>query len=355
MTTAIAIPRPGAILRAPNRRTDVPPPLPLLLAREFPPGTLLRRHRDGSLLHCAHGVFAPVPAPDLPRWQARFLEIEARIQAQRYAFPRGAVITREHAAFLHGSSYLSVPDRVHLATPQKNSRIDRSQFTLRHHQVLQADQMTDVAGLPVTNRVRTAVDTARHSSLVNAAIVMSSLMRLGSAPDRRQRPASESRAEEFRWQTVSILDAEPRHRGNRRARAVAAVANVWTESPLEVLSHLDALMLGLPEPQFQEEFWINGNQYFVDALFRGVTPTGQPWAVGLESDGYLKYQDDRTYWVRQQQRDNDLRSVGVAPVHVSWEISSNLDSFARTVLPAFPQHVRQHLRPHAALLQLRSS
>ena len=79
-----------------------------------------------------------------------------------------------------------------------------------------------------------------------------------------------------------------------------------------------------------------------------VNPGGRPWSVILESDGYIKYRD-RSYWVRERERDNDLRSTGAIVIHVSWEIAMDLDKFAHTLLGAFPPHVLRTLRPHSEL------
>ena len=347
-STTPGTPTGAGLIDARLRPADMPEPLPLLRAADFPPGALPRELRRGTIARVGAGVYVPRADPQLEDWQIRFLESEALILAQGSTIRSGTTIVRDHAALLLGADFLTMPSKVHLATPCRISSLDRSPLAERHHQVIGREHLLTAAGLPVTDHARTAVDCARHAGLDQGMTIASSLMRITTAPDPRERAAGEARGAAFTGSMLGIIEAESGHRGNRRARMVAGLSSGWLESPLEVRSYLNVLMLGLPAPTLQKMFVIGGKRYFADAAWEGIDPGGRPWSVILESDGYIKYRD-RSYWVRERERDNDLRSTGAIVIHVSWEIAMDLDKFAHTLLGAFPPHVLRTLRPHSEL------
>ena len=122
----------------------------------------------------------------------------------------------------------------------------------RHRQRAHAlDDAVTVGGIRVTNPIRTAVDCARTLDIDEALVIVNGVLDELARPVPWRRAAGDAAIAEVRARMVALLDAEPRTRGNARARLVLDIADGWAESPLESLLLRVLLLLGLPRPRLQ--------------------------------------------------------------------------------------------------------
>ncbi|MCW2288238.1 hypothetical protein [Leucobacter luti] len=156
-----------------------------------------------------------------------------------------------------------------------------SSATARHRAALPSADTTQIAGLRLTSGERTVFDLARSEpfpvALACADAYLRGTIRVGRLVDRASWNA-------WREQLVSRADAMPRGRGMAAVRALAVLADPRSDSPLESVSRLRALQLGLtPELQVAVPNE-RGGSYYLDLLFRELGVFG-------ECDGKAKYTD----------------------------------------------------------------
>ncbi|WP_432548015.1 DUF559 domain-containing protein [Kineococcus sp. SYSU DK004] len=155
--------------------------------------------------------------------------------------PRGAALARRSAAAVHGFR-LGMPherDGPHLlevvvpagSTPLRRAGVTCYAADLGH-------DVVDVAGLPVTSPLRTAVDVARFCTDPVALSTLDLALRLGAV--RRE-------------DAHAVLADLPGQRGVRRARRVVDLADPGAESPGESWTRLRLADAGFPRPELQVE------------------------------------------------------------------------------------------------------
>lgn len=244
----------------------------------------LARLRQGAYLHGA-------------RWSAASpadRHLTAMIAAQQAATNRH-VFSHRSAATLHGlpawSAWLARifgspvrgfadPKAVEVTHPMRHG--SQSEFMIHHRGALSAADIVTAIGFSCTSPERTVIDLARTEpfgiALACTDALLRHMFRLG-----RQLDTQSWRS----WQ-AQLIDYTLRHRGHRgmsTVRVLAALADPRSDSPLESVSRLRFLQLGIPvELQTPVPAEDNGTLY-LDFTFPGLNIFG-------ECDGRAKYTDE---------------------------------------------------------------
>lgn len=151
---------------------------------------------------------------------------------------RRGVLAGLAAAALHGSDWIDEDEPVELICDNQHCPAGIS--TSRQH--LEDDEITRVAGLPVTTLVRTGFDLARRSSPGQAVARLDALMRA------------------TRFDVKDVLLLAERHagaRGLRQLRAVLPRVDAGAASPRETSLRLLLVDAGLPAPETQIPVLVN--------------------------------------------------------------------------------------------------
>ena len=236
------------------------------------------------------------------------LAVDARSQhllAIEYALAglrRGssAVACLGSAAAVHELSRLGrLPERVRLYRERGGQWRDADLAVLVCK--LPDSHTTEVSGIPVTTRTRTAVDLARWVSFRSGVVVIDSALRGGSTRALLEQVSRDC----ARWP------------GIRKAREVIAFADGRAASPLESVSRHVFRAMGLPTPELQVSLawdeWGNA-RIIVDFYWPEFGVVG-------EADGLLKYDDDpagnslRAEKLRQE----ELEGLGYIVVRWTWD------------------------------------
>lgn len=144
---------------------------------------VLRSHRYRRLFH---DVYLPAGAP---------ADLAARSHAATLLAPGQGVLSGYSAAELLGARCAPADVNAELTVPGGDLREQRGRTV--HRDLLADDEITDVAGLPITTALRTAWDLARWLPTVGAVVAMDALARTGRfTPARycRFTPATRERA-----------------------------------------------------------------------------------------------------------------------------------------------------------------
>lgn len=256
-------------------------------------------------------------------WQDDEALHRARIASASLHIP-GAVAVLESAALLHGAQLKVVPDQAHLwvpwrrkATPGRTGclwSLPRGEREARlagrpvvnHHMDLDAGDLTELDGTPVTSLAQTTLDCARFLPPDRAFAVVDSLVAIAAGRDsewRSHRPEVEARARGFAGSLVVRLDGLRGRRGVAQAREILTCATPLSESVWESELRRVALAAGYSEVEPQMEV---------------VTSRGRRWAdVGLrrarccfEANGDVKYSGADGLEVRQAQAQRNVEIAG---------------------------------------------
>jgi hypothetical protein len=207
------------------------------------------------------------------------------------------VVSHESAAILHGLPVRSMPS---VATVTERSRANshggpRPTVSL-HRGPLDAGELVDWYGCPMTSVARTVVDVARRDRVSGLMAADAALHEGLTSPAALRRAA------------LGCLGWP----GSVGARWVAEYADAGGESPLESLVRWCLISAGLPRPQLQARIRDgDGWQARVDMLW----PDSK---VVLEADGRLKYRDDGQSLWAEKRRQERLERLGFQVVRVMW-------------------------------------
>lgn len=187
-----------------------------------------------------------------------------------------AVIAGVAASALHGANWVNPDGPIELISrhlrPQPGLVVRR--------ETLAADEITRVAGLPITTRARTAFDLGRHLPRGEALARMDALMR----------------AMVFSTEDVLLLAKRYRGaRGIRQLRELHSLVDGGAASPQESLLRLAFIDAGLPAPTTQLPI-VDRHGYLV----RIVDMAWEEFMVAAEYDGE-QHQTDR-YQYRKDAR-----------------------------------------------------
>ena len=203
---------------------------------------------------------------------------------------RKAVIAGVAASALHGAPWVDpwAPiELVGVKSEGQDGLIARSER-------IAADEITRISGLPVTSRVRTAFDLARHLD----------------------RPEALARLDALMWNqrfqigdVLALSERYPRARGIRQLRELLTLVDGGSSSPRESRIRLLLIDAGFPQPETQI------------AVLRGVTPVAwldmgwRDFQVAVEYDGD-HHRKNRRQYVKDIARLRMLEALGWIVVRV---------------------------------------
>jgi hypothetical protein len=228
-----------------------------------------------------HGVYAPKNAT---------LSLRDRAIAAWLASRRIGVIAGVAASALHGAPYVDPNHPIELA----GVRIRPQKGLIARAEQLGDNEITRIAGLPVTTRVRTAFDLGRHLD----------------------RPEALARLDALMWnqafsiaEVAGLADAHPRAHGIRQLRELLPLVDGGASSPRESRIRLLLIDAGFPRPETQIP------------VVRGVTPVAwldmgwRDFAVAVEYDGD-HHRKDRRQYVKDLARLRMLEALGWIVIRV---------------------------------------
>lgn len=154
-----------------------------------------------------------------------------------------------------------------------------SQSLIRHSSASLPEKLELSAGITCTDLARTAVDLARSEPFVIALACVDVLLH-HEFTVRNEVDVAVWRA----WQQLILqeVSATPGARGNIAVRALARFADPGSGSPLESVSRLRMLQLGVDFESQRRVHGSRGQWLYVDFWFRGLALFG-------ECDGRMKY------------------------------------------------------------------
>lgn len=263
--------------------------------------------RRGELVRLRRGAFLPGPAPPGPEGH-RLLTL-----ATVADLTGGAVVSHVSAAVLHGLPVWGTPLDVVHATRNRGRSGGRCEERVHVHSApLEADEIVEVDGVPVTSVARTLLDLARTRPFEAAVVSADAALHA----HRVDRPALDvALARRARWP------------GLPAARRALAFARPGAVNPGESRSRVAIARAGLPEPVLQWEVRTAMGR------FVGEVDFGWP-VVGTvgEFDGRQKYgrlvapgRDPGDVVYAEKLREDALRATGLAVVRWGWV---DLDDFA---------------------------
>lgn len=221
---------------------------------------------------------------------------------------RGAA-SHESAAALHGIAYLRPDrDRVHVTVDRDTGGGRRGKVHL-HARPLPPQDVTDIDGLRVTTRARTAIDAAMTGDLVRGVCAIDAVRRVRRYP-RPDDPDPMPMAE--------LLDCLERLGGRRGTAAAVRALELSvdrSESAGESWSRMQMHAYGLPMPELQVGYRFDESEYFADFTWNGL--------VG-EFDGRGKYRDDvdeeAEVLEREKARQEKFEAAGFEVLRWGWRI-----------------------------------
>ncbi|ORB89962.1 hypothetical protein [Mycobacterium persicum] len=203
---------------------------------------------------------------------------------------RRAVISGVAASALHGAQWID--DDVAIELVWSNTRPPRG--LVARDEVLADDEITRVAGLPVTTLARTAYDLGRHLPRGQAVARLDALMR----------------ATAFSTEDVLLLATRyPGARGVRRLRAAVPLVDAGAASPRETWLRLLLIDAGFPTPSTQipvQKDW---------RLIAMLDMGWEKYQVAAEYDGD-QHRTDRRRYAHDQRRLRTLAQLGWLVIRV---------------------------------------
>jgi len=203
---------------------------------------------------------------------------------------RRGVVAGVAAAALHGAPHVDADREIELIWD--NGRPPKGLVV--RNETLAADEVTRIAGLPVTVRERTAFDLGRHLPRDEA------LMRLDALMWRNQR---------FAEVDVRVAERYPRARGRRQLRELLPLVDGGAASPKESWLRLVVLDGGFPPPVTQ---YPAGSGRAVFAFLDMAWPE---FKVALEYDGD-QHRTNRRQYVKDIRRIAELERNGWIVIRV---------------------------------------
>lgn len=227
------------------------------------------------------GVYAP---------KGQQLSLAQRTEGAWLWSRRKGIVAGVAASALHGARWVDADIPIELVW--SNTRPPRGIVT--REQLLADDEITCVAGLPVTTVVRTAYDVGRYLPRWQAVARLDALMRATS----------------FATEDVLLLDERhPAARGVRRLRSVLQLVDGGAASPKESWLRLLLIDAGLPAPT---------TQIPVVEGYRTLAMLDMGWpelGVAAEYDGD-QHRSDRRQFVKDHWRLRKLAEMGWIVIRV---------------------------------------
>jgi hypothetical protein len=234
------------------------------------------------------GFRAIYPDVYLPRYATPSLRI--RSEAAWLWSARRGVLAGLAAAALHGSDWIDDDEPVELICRNQHAPAG----VVSRNQRLAECEIDCIAGLPVTNAVRTAFDLARRLPPGDAVARIDALMR-----------ATSCRVEDV----LRLAEHYPGARGLRQLRTALPLVDAGAASPKETWLRLLVVRAGLPAPE---------TQIPVVKHYRIVAMLDMGWEgfkVALEYDGD-QHRSSRRQYVRDLRRLKALEDCGWIVIRV---------------------------------------
>lgn len=227
-----------------------------------------------------HGVYAPKDAD---------LSLRERAIAAWLASRRKGVIAGVAASALHGAPYVDPTHPIELA----GVKIRAQKGMVPRAEQVADDEITRIAGLPVTTRVRTAFDLGRHLDRAEALTRLDALM----------------------WnqvysiaEVVGLAYAHPRAHGVKQLRELLPLVDGGASSPRESRIRLLLIDSGFPRPETQIVVPTGSYAIFLDMGWR-------EYQVAVEYDGD-HHRKDRRQYVKDIARLRMLEALGWIVIRV---------------------------------------
>jgi hypothetical protein len=203
---------------------------------------------------------------------------------------RRGVLAGLAAAALHRADWIDDDEPIELIWRNPHPPVG----VITRNQRIGPDEVTRVAGLPVTTLARTAFDLARQLPAAEAVARLDALMR----------------ATPFSAEDVLLLTRRyPGARGLRRLRAALPLVDPGAASPKETWLRLLLIDAGLPVPTTQ--IAVHENWRLVGVLDMGW----ERYRVAAEYDGE-QHRTGRRRYVRDQRRLRKLEELGWIVIRV---------------------------------------
>ncbi|GAY16459.1 hypothetical protein [Mycobacterium sp. shizuoka-1] len=245
---------------------------------------------SGALTRHALRRFHDRLLPDVYQPRGQPVSLRDRTIAAWLWSRRRAVIAGAAAAALHGSQWINPTEPIELIWD--NGRPPEGLIV--RNESLADDEVTRVAGLPVTTLARTAFDVGRHLPRARAIARLDALMR----------------AESFSSEDILLLAKRyPGARGIRRLREVVPLVDRGAASPRETWLRLLLIDAGLPIPTTQIPLYDDWG--LVAVLDMGW----EEFMVAAEYDGD-QHRTDRGRYVWDQKRARLVAGMGWNAVRV---------------------------------------
>jgi hypothetical protein len=197
---------------------------------------------------------------------------------------RGAIVSGVAASALHGASWVDVDVAIELIW--NCTRPPRG--VIARNETLADDEITKVAGIPVTTRARTAFDLGRYLRRDDAVARLDAHMR----------------ASPFSIEEVLLLEKRYRGaRGLRRLREALPLVDGGAASPMETWLRLLFMDAGLPRPTTQIPVVVGGR------LVRVLDMGWEDFMVAAEYDGD-QHQTSRVQYAKDVKGMRILRRLG---------------------------------------------
>lgn len=247
------------------------------------------------------GLYTDCDLTAVKPWQVRRGISLDRCAAVPMQVPSARCLSHESTALVHGLAVRAQEPDVSLVMRSRSNpttqvlppvQVGRADVRMRRRLLsVPEDDITVVSEFAVTTLLRTAVDCAFDLPAHESVCVVDSALRALTGPERYHRVSSDERASKAVQVLRAAIDAQPGRRGLRRARAVAAIASAWAESPGESVLRWFVAAVGLPAPvpQMGIEVKDTAEVFFPDLTW----PQARSY---LEFDGELKYRDEESLW-----------------------------------------------------------
>lgn len=289
----------------------VPPELlgrPFTVADARRAGLSAEQLRGPAWRRLFRGVYVTATTP---------LSVQLRARAAALVLPPEAVVCRGSAAWLHGIDITPYADNLCVAVPP-GSPLPRRDGIDACVMAIPASDVSRQYGVKATTPLRTALDLACQSDVVEATVAVDAIL-------------------QSRWCTLDeladLVGRQPPRRHIRVVRQVLTLAEPRSESPMETRLRLVLVSGGLPRPRVQYEIVTSGGQ------FLGRVDLAYPeQRVAIEYDGAdhsLTWRQD----LRRQQRIEDegwwIRRYTAADVYQRpAEIVADVQAALRVRTPA---------------------
>lgn len=304
------------------------------------------------------------PRPEEPLWQQRLDVSLARCEGAWRRSPRAIALRAQSAALVQGlwlqdrepdvhvlvrsaphPSAVVLPQAV-FTDPLSGARVPgRARVCLRRRRgTLPEEDLIVVGNVVTTSPMRTAIDCAFDMPARESLPIVDAAMRVLVEPDRSRPEQTQARWRQVRAELLRRVEAEGRRNGAVRARAVAAIASPYSESPGESVLRWQVHALGLPEPVLQHRVVVDetGRSYFLDLAWPALR-------IAFEYDGRAKYDALVSAWDEKRRQDEITGAGGWWFRRFTSEDLRVPGALERAVLSAFPLEVVRACRPVAAL------